>query len=226
MALSVEEQQRVDVIVDFVSLHKMKIVAAVAVTVVTLGSWFSYEYVRESVIADVSEAMFDLQNAIEADDEEQVAVLFERIVSIGEPDYVENAGLLAASYRFWKGDKEMAADTYRTVISFSSDPAMAGLAGLRLAQVLLDLGRNEEARDALDNTYLPRSLSLGILYDEIYGDVLLALGDLEEAGKRYRKVLDNMPPTHNRDQYGKIIAMKLALTTQKSVELEENASDA
>ena len=225
MALSAEEQQRLDAIGDFLTVHKWRIVLPGIAFVIAMTAWLWYGSFQSAQSRDASAHLASLQGGIDRDDPAAVDEAFENILELGVSAHVENAGLLAGSYHFWRDDKESAARIYRSILSVTDDPGMLGLANLRLAQTLIDDGKPDEALDIVASQFYPSESTLRMLFEEVAGDAHVALGDLEQARARYSAVLQLLKPSHGPG-YEALIISKLGLISQEGFDLEEAEVDA
>lgn len=223
MALSAEEQHRVDMIVDFVRQHRVRLVSGAVVFFVALATWLVYDSRRAGIAEASARLHYELREAIEEEDSAKVDEIFARIAETGNPSYVELSGMAAANFRFWKGDKEGAEKAYREVLAVTDDPAMEAVASLRLAQTLIDLGRPGDALRLVDGRE-PASETFALLFGEMTGDALAAMGEHEKARERYIAVLEGILPVHGL-AYEALIISKLGMVSQEGVDLAEVESD-
>lgn len=219
MALSAEEQQRVDMVVDFAREHKWRLVSGAAAVVVALSAWLFFDSRRAGMEQESSVLRYQLETAVGDEDTGRVDELFDRLLAVGNPSYIELSGLSVANFRFWRGDKEGAEQAYRSVLAATDDPAMEAITSLRLAQVLIDLERPAEALEIVDGRE-PESETLQVLFEELAGDAHASMGEREKARERYLAVLESLLPVHGL-AYEALIISKLGLVSQDGVDLGE-----
>jgi len=225
VALSPEEQQRIDTILDHLHVFRWWIIGIVAAGVVIVGSYAAYEARTSSRVSAAAGELLALWDALEEDETSTVDAAFDAIVGTGEPDHIDSAALLAGSHRFWSGDKGGAVEAYETLIESSSDAGLVALAKLRLIQALIDDGKPDEALDvALDAAYPPQS-TMRMLFEEAAGDAMVALGDLDGAREQYALVLELLRPSHG-EGYAVVVSSKLAFISQQDVDLAGAERDA
>lgn len=102
----------------------------------------------------------------------------------GSP-YTDQAGLLVAVMRMDAGQMNGAIDELRYVMEETSDPELSMIARLRLARVLADQESYDEALATLDVD--PGSFSGR--FNEVRGDIHVAMGDLSSARTAYNAAL-------------------------------------
>jgi predicted negative regulator of RcsB-dependent stress response len=167
-----------------------------AVTVVLLGfaaynGWRWYERDQAKSAAGI---YGQLEEAIEARDAAKVQMLASSIQEhYGRTTYAVLAALQAAKLNAETGDLAKAAEQLRWVIDKSGHDELAAIARVRLAGVLLDEKKYDEALQALNFDapvlYLPTVL-------DRRGDVLLAQNKTEEARAAYRDALAKADAQH------------------------------
>lgn len=96
--------------------------------------------------------------------------------------YADVAGLQLAKAQVQAGERDAAIATLR---SLTPDDALRPLVNLRLARLLIDAGRYDEALKALDKAEDASSL-------EVRGDALLAAGKAKEAQDAYTRALTTL----------------------------------
>jgi predicted negative regulator of RcsB-dependent stress response len=102
--------------------------------------------------------------------------------------YTSMAALQMARARLELKQPDLAIDQYEFVVENGYPKAMQVVARERLARVLLDEGRAEEALTTLDGA--GEITGFEARYAEVRGDILFALGRTDEAVTAYREALD------------------------------------
>lgn len=111
----------------------------------------------------------------------------ELISAYGNSTYARFAALEMAKLQYQAGDKDKAAQRLQWVVDNASDQGIKQLAQLRLANLLLDMDKLDDA-----NT-LAQSVSQGGFAGEfsaLKGDIALAKGDKEAARQAWQQALD------------------------------------
>lgn len=150
-----------------------------------------------------------LYQALEEAAGENNGELVERIANelgerYGDTLYGPMGLLQQADQKLGAGDLAAAETALKRAIELSRDPAIAGLAKLRLAQIELAAGKAQEALARLDS--INKGDYAGLVA-EIRGDALLVLGRNEDAISAYQDALTNLDAAApNRG----IVMMKLA----------------
>lgn len=121
----------------------------------------------------------------------------------GDSAYAPRAQLLAAQASLQARDAARAKVQLQWVIEHASETALQDTARLKLASVLLDEKKYDEAIKQLDAAH-PESFSG--LYADLKGDVLLAMGKTADARVAYQLALDK---TNAKSTYRNLIQLKL-----------------
>ena len=112
--------------------------------------------------------------------------------------YIGLSALHMAKARLESGQYELAILNFRLAMSQDDSGPVNTIARQRLARVLLDQGRAEEAMTMLDA--VGNITGFESRYAEVRGDILVSQGDAEAAGVAYQQALDSMEAgTGNRD---------------------------
>ena len=185
-----EEQESIDALKAWWKQYgRLVIAAAVALLVGVAGiqGWRYYKAERNTRASDV---FVELEEATKVNDAKRVADLAGKLrTEYGSTVYAPKAALLAARLQFEGGDLKAAEQSLRWAAD-NGDAGTAALARLRLAAVLLDDKRHEEALQVLSVAH-PEAFAA--LFADARGDVLVAQGKPAEAAKAYQLALDKLP---------------------------------
>ncbi len=98
--------------------------------------------------------------------------------------YSDQADLIVARLQVENNDEQAALDRLERLMTSTHDPQVALLARLRVARLLLDKGKPDEALSTLK---VEQPGAFALAYAETRGDALLAKGDRDGALKAYRE---------------------------------------
>ena len=121
----------------------------------------------------------------------------------GSTTLAEQGGVLVAKLQFDKGQLDAARASLDWVAANASEKEYQWIAKLRLAGLLLDQKKYDEALAALP---ADAGKAFGALANDRRGDILLAQGKKDEAAIAYRAAWDAMEPTLD---YRRLIDAKL-----------------
>jgi predicted negative regulator of RcsB-dependent stress response len=131
---------------------------------------------------------------------ERAEVLIEKYPNTG---YAPLAALVAARLSFEGGDLPSAKQNLQWVIDKARDEEFKSVARLRLAGILLDEKRFDEALKLLD---INPDASMANLYADLRGDLFMAKGSLAEARSAYQSALEK---TDAKSPYRSLIQLKI-----------------
>jgi predicted negative regulator of RcsB-dependent stress response len=117
--------------------------------------------------------------------------------------FTQQGGLLAAKVQFEKGQADAAVSTLGWVAGNATETEYQTVARLRLAGVLADQKKYDEALKQLDGA---TAKEFEALVADRRGDILLAQGKTDEAKAAYKKAWDSMDA---KVEYRRLIDAKL-----------------
>jgi predicted negative regulator of RcsB-dependent stress response len=106
--------------------------------------------------------------------------------------YAVLASLAQAKAYLEKGDAAAAIESLRWVVEHSAQDAWVHIARLRWARILLSEGRYDEARGLIEGV---KPDSYVAAYEELKGDISLAVGEIAEARSAYGRALAELEPS-------------------------------
>ena len=207
------EEQQVQAIKQFWKDNGMAIVAG---AVIGLGGLLSWNWYNDYVISTKENASAAYQNSVEAFVEtKDTAGLNSFLESNADTGYAPLAALILAQEAV-NNDVFVAAKA-AIEKAINSDPVIADVARIRLADLHMQLGEYDDALKVLATV---KSASFTDQKEELTGDALLAKADFEGARKAYQKALDTSP--NNNDVKMKLdnIAYAKTQSMQTSVSAE------
>jgi predicted negative regulator of RcsB-dependent stress response len=207
MAYDLEEQEQLATIKAWWAQYG-KLVAVTAVAgVLIVGGIRGWHYYQSSQAA-AAVVLFGQQQAAErASDHKKVRAIATQIIDhYGSTPYAANAALSAAKSDFETGDLPAARARLQWVIDSAREEEARDIARLRLARVLVDEKKTDEALRLLEAKH---GAAFDGLYADLKGDVLLAQGKRQEARAAYQLALDR---SESGSPLRQIIQLKLDAT--------------
>ncbi len=202
--LDLQEQEQLDSIKHFWKQYGNLITWILIIALGGFAAFNGWQWMQRDRAVKASVLFDELDKAVTAGDTDKVArVLADMKERYGSTAFAGQAGLLAAKAQFEKGQNDAARASLEWVIGNASEKEYAVLARLRLAGVLLDEKKYDEALKALP-TDPPTSFS-GLVADR-RGDILTAQGKADEARAAYQVAFDAMAPTLD---YRRLVEAKL-----------------
>ncbi|WP_428425624.1 YfgM family protein [Methylibium sp.] len=202
--LDLEEQEQLDSIKHFWKQYGNLITWVLIIALGGFAAFNGWQWMQRDRAAKASVLFDELEKAAQAGDVDKAARAFsdmkERYASTA---FAGQAGLLAARAQFEKGQNDAARASLEWVIGNASEQEYPVIAKLRLAGILLDEKKYDEALKALPVDSPP---SFAGLVADRRGDILLAQGKADEARVAYRAAFDAMAPTLD---YRRLVDAKL-----------------
>lgn len=188
MAYDLEEQEQIAALKAWWKDYGNLVIAGVAACALSVGGWQGWRYYQSSRAAAAVSLYEQLDRAEGAGDHKKVrdiaAELRERY---GSTPYGAFAALTAARSSFDTGDLAGAKSNLQWVIDSVKEEEIRDVARLRLAGVLLDEKKFDEALKLLETKPVE---TMTALYADLRGDILLAQGKRAEARSAYQLAFD------------------------------------
>ncbi|KQW76376.1 tetratricopeptide repeat protein [Methylibium sp. Root1272] len=202
--LDLQEQEQLDSIKHFWKQYGNLITWVLIIALGGFAAFNGWQWMQRDRAVKASVLFDELDKAVTAGDTDKVArVLADMKERYGSTAFAGQAGLLAAKAQFEKGQNDAARASLEWVIGNASEKEYAVLARLRLAGVLLDEKKYDEALKALPTD--PPTSFAGLAADR-RGDILTAQGKADEARAAYQVAFDAMAPTLD---YRRLVEAKL-----------------
>ncbi len=146
--------------------------------------WQTYQSQRASAAAKVYS---DFQKAVAGNDLEQAGRLLDDLAGDhAKSAYTQQGRLLLAKRDVDAGRFDEASKQLRQVVDTSSDEELASVARLRLARLLIQTGKHDEALQLLD---IEKAGMFAAPMREVRGDAMVAKGDAQGARAEYAAAL-------------------------------------
>lgn len=190
-AFDLEEQERLDALKDWWKENGPFVYLALAVLIITVAGVKGWRYYHDTRADAAAEMFAELENKTTPADakkfHEGAAQLMDKYP---ESPYAARAALAAAQVDFDAKDSDSAQKNLRWVIDNSRLSQFQSIGRLRLAAVLLDAKKYDEALKLLDDNkdsaFLP-------LTADLRGDIFAAQTKSAEARAAYKLALEKLP---------------------------------
>ncbi|UAW98968.1 tetratricopeptide repeat protein [Halopseudomonas nanhaiensis] len=196
------EEEQIEHIKDMWRRHGMPILLGAGLALVAVVGWKAWVNHQESQAASASSAYQTmLETILTAENEAaktRAAELAQQLrEDYGSTRYAEFAGLMQARLAVEAGDFAGAETVLNDVIGSTDDAALAEIARQRLARVLAQQDRADEALKLFD-AEVTGLLRAG--REEVRGDLLVTLGRDDEAREAYQAAIEATEDPRNRPQ--------------------------
>ena len=163
------------------------ILAGVVLGLGLLAGWTYYQKYRDAQADHAAKAYADFQKALAANDDAQAGKVLDSLAGEHTSSaYTQEGRLLLAKRHAEAGRFDEAIQQLRRVVADSSDEELGHIAQLRLARLLIQTGKHDEALKELD---VEKAGAFAAQVREIRGDALLAKGDAQGARAEYAAAL-------------------------------------
>lgn len=175
----------------------MALAGGLALGLVGIFGWQKWQDMRTAKSEHASQMYEDLKK-LSADKMQEGDQLGQKLIEeFATTPYAAQACLLLASRAAEAGNWDAARSRLDWVLNKSDDPGLKKIARLRLARVLWQQGKPD---DALAQLNIPDEDAFASLYQELRGDIQLGKGDKAAARGAYDKALLLGPAGAARDE--------------------------
>jgi len=189
-AFDLEEQERLDALKDWWKANGLVVYAALAVLIITIAGVKGWRYYHDTRADAAAEMFADLDNNALADAKKRRDGATQLMDKYPESPYAARAALAEAQVDFDAKDTASAQRNLRWVIENSRLSQFQSIARLRLAAVLLDAKKYDEALKLLDDNKDSAFLALTA---DLRGDIFAAQSKSAEARAAYKLALEKLP---------------------------------
>jgi predicted negative regulator of RcsB-dependent stress response len=202
--LDLEEQEQLEDLKHFWRRYGNLITWTLVLALGAYASWNAWNYYQREQSAKAAGMYEEIDRAAAAGDAERAGKVFGELKDrYGSAAFAGQGGLLAAKVQFDKGQAPAAQASLTWVAEHASEDEYRAIARLRLAALLLDEKKYDEALKQLAAS-VPKSFE-GLMADR-RGDVLHAQGKDAEAAAAYQQAYAALAAT---DDYRRLIDAKL-----------------
>jgi predicted negative regulator of RcsB-dependent stress response len=204
--LDLQEQEQLEDLKAFWKQYGNLITWVLVLALGAYAAWNGWNYYLREQGAKAGSLYDEIDRAAEALDSERATRIFADMKErYPRAVFTQQAGLVAARVAAEKGQSEAARESLDWVAQSGGEAEYRSIAKLRLAGLMLDLKRYEEALKLLDSIDGAEFVALA---SDRRGDILLAQGKSEEAKAAYQKAWAAMEP---KLDYRRIVEAKLTV---------------
>jgi predicted negative regulator of RcsB-dependent stress response len=199
-----EEQEKIDGLKSWWETYGTLVIVVVATLIASMAGVKAWNYYQQQQIEQAAELYSSLLQIEPSGDPKKIGdaahLLMEGFPGSG---YASRAALISARASLEGGDVQNAKSRLQWTLDNTKEDELKDLVRLRLAGILLDEQKYDDALRLLDSKH---GDSFDGLYADLKGDVLIAAGKVAEARAAYHKALDRMG---KKGTYHNIVQMKL-----------------
>ncbi|KNZ32109.1 MAG: membrane protein [Methylibium sp. NZG] len=202
--LDLEEQEQLDRLKGFWRQYGNLITWTLIAVLGAFAAWNGWNWWQREQSGRASAMYDELEKAAQAGDAAKAAGVFADMKErFPRTTFTQQGALLAAKTQFDKGQLDAAATTLTWAADNAAEAEYKTAARLRLAGLLLDQKKYDDALKALDGA---TAKEFEALVADRRGDVLLAQGKTDDAKAAFNKAWQAMDPTVD---YRRLIEAKL-----------------
>ena len=191
MAIYETEEEQLEALKRWWKENGTSTVVGVALGIAIIIGWnYWQEHKREQ--ANQASALYDqLLKAAETDQKDAVDKLAKRLQDqYGNSNYAAYGSLFQAKFKVQQGDIPAAKEILKKIAA-GKDKELSHIAKIRLVKLMLASGEYEQGLQVINDVDQAEAAKFSDNYDELVGDLYVALDRLDEARTAYQKALKN-----------------------------------
>ena len=166
------------------------IVGLVMGIVIILG-WNYWLNHKKDQVMQASAAYAQLLKAVDEDKKDSAEKLAQRVQEqFKSTEYAAYSGLLQAKLKSQQGDFAAAKQILKAIAT-GSNKQLSNIARIRLVRLMLATGEYEQGLQVINEVDAKEASSYSANYDELVGDLYVALDRLDEARTSYQNAMRN-----------------------------------
>ena len=202
--LDLEEQEQLEQLKAFWKQHGNLVTWVLVVVLGGFAAWNGWNLYQRDQGAKAGALFDEVDRAAQASDADVATRIFADMKSrYPRAAFTQQAGLVAARAAAEKGKLDDAQASLAWVVDTAGESEYRAIARLRLAGLLLDAKKFDEALKQVDGIDVPEFAALAA---DRRGDILLTQGKSEEAKAAYEKAWNAMDP---KIDYRRLVEAKL-----------------
>ena len=202
--LDLQEQEQVEALKAWWKENSKWVVGALVIGLLGFAGMQFWKNHQATQAAEAARLYDEVEKQVMTNDAKRIGDAADALVSrYGSSAYAPRAQLLAAQASLQARDTAHAKVQLQWVIEHASETGLQDTARLKLASVLLDEKKYDEALKQLDAAHPDAFTGL---YADLRGDVLSAQGKVAEARAAYQQAYDKTDP---KSVYRNLIQLKM-----------------
>lgn len=191
MAIYDTEEEQVEALKRWWKENGTSTIAGLVVGIALILGWNYWQSHKKEQAAQASALYDQLLTATDAGNKESAEKLAERTKEqFGTTKYALYSGLVQAKLKVQQGDLA-AAKQILEGLAAKSDDELSHIARIRLVRLMLATGEHEQGLEVINKVDPASSSGFSVTYDELLGDLYVALDRRAEARTAYQNALRN-----------------------------------
>jgi predicted negative regulator of RcsB-dependent stress response len=185
------EEEQVEALKRWWKENGVSTIAGLAVGIVLILGWNYWRDYKKDQAAQASALYDQLLSAADAGNKESAEKLAGRAqAEFGKTEYALYSGLMEAKLKVQKGDLAAAKQILEKLAAKSNDE-VSHIARVRLVRLMLSTGEYEQGLQVINKVDPASSSGFTAIYDELLGDLYVAMDRRDEARTSYQNALRN-----------------------------------
>jgi predicted negative regulator of RcsB-dependent stress response len=185
------EEEQVEALKSWWKENGTSTAVGIAIGIAVIVGW-NYRQEHKKDQASQASALYDqLLKAAETDQKDSVDKLAKRLQEqFTNSNYAAYGGLFQAKLKVQQGDVAAAKEILKKIAA-GSDKELSHIAKIRLVKLMLASGEYEQGLQVINDVDQAEAAKFSDNYDELVGDLYVALDRLDEARTAYQKAIKN-----------------------------------
>jgi len=189
------EEEQVEALKRWWKENSTSTIVGLAMGIVIILGWNYWQEHKKAQAAQASAAYTQLLKALDENKDDSADKLAQRIQEqFKGSEYAAYSSLLQAKLKAQQGDLAAAKQILKTVAA-DSNKYLSNIARIRLVRLMLATGEYEQGLQVVNQVDAKDAASYAANYDELVGDLYVALDRLDEARTSYQNALRNGQPS-------------------------------
>ncbi len=183
------EEEQVEALKGWWKENSTATFVGLAMGLVIILGWNYWQDHKKEQAAQASATYDQLLKALDGDQKDSVDKLAERMQQqFKGTEYAAFSGLLQAKFLSQQGDFAAAKQILKAITA-ESNKQLSNIARIRLIRLMLATGEYEQGLQLINEVDAKQASSFSASYDELVGDLYVALDRLDEARTAYQNAL-------------------------------------
>ncbi|TPQ27065.1 YfgM family protein [Methylomonas koyamae] len=190
MAIYDTEEEQLEQLKKWWEANQTSLIVGVATALVLVASWNMWQNHQTSQRSQASQMYQQMLESAAKDNSESTEKLAERLpTEFASTAYANYAHLQLAKVKVQKGDLEGAKAVLKQAIQTADSEPLKHVARLRLIQLMLATGQYEQGLQLIAEVDPAKAEGFSASYDELQGDLYVALDRIDEARSAYQSAI-------------------------------------
>jgi predicted negative regulator of RcsB-dependent stress response len=189
------EEEQVEALKRWWKENSTSTIVGLVMGIIIILGWNYWQDHKKERAAQASATYDQLLKALDGDKKDSADKLAERMQEqFKGTEYAAFSGLFQAKLKAQQGDVAAAKQILKTIAA-ESNKALGNIARIRLVRLMLATGEYEQGLQVINEVDAKQASSYSANYDELVGDLYVALDRLDEARTSYQNALREGQPS-------------------------------